>query len=435
MPDEENIEINPFFEVVRESVANRDSIVKKDEAEQKKAYQEHQKVLLQSKTYLANDVRSVIRDIPPMKLNMEGSIEFESEAFAWMIRDEKPYPLNGEERRFIYGNQNDVIAREINAKGSSIAFEAEGHERIVTSVCYSPDGKTIASGSRDKTIRLWNAQTGASIMTLTGHDDSVLDVCFSPDGKTIASGSSDETLRLWDSQTGGLIKTLSTRSASKTGVIFVRKFDVNSVCFSPDGTRIASGSYNTIRLWNAKSGAVFKSLSGFDGTYNLSYSPDGTVIAFSDNQTIKIIHAETGEEVMHLNGHTNFVRSISFSPDGTSIASCCNQEFRLWDVQYGEQLARKIVKAAQSVCYTMDGNVIIGSSEEKSVVYFPLTKKWMDLDLGKHYPISVSSNFREASEVFNILKETNTNLMELGFELTTDNGLEFILSWNPFPLE
>jgi len=423
--DEENIETNPFFEVVRDSVAQRDSIIKKDEAEQKKAYQEHQKILSQSKTHLANDVRSAIKDIPPMKLNVEGSIEFESEAFAWMIRDDKPNPLNGEENKFIYAFSNGIVAREINSKGSSIVFERYEHTKEVNSVCYSPDGKTIASGSADKTIRLWNAQTGAPIMTLTGHEDAVLDVCFSPDGKTIASGSSDKTLRLWDAQTGSLIKTLTGHHDAVTGV-----------CFSPDGTRIASVSWdNTIRLWNAKSGAFVKSLVGIK-RYEISYSADGMLFANHHGTNIKIIHAETGEEVMELAGHPSIVRSISFSPDGTSVASCCKTEFRLWDLQSGEYLVRKILSDLEpkSVCYTADGNVII-IANKKMILYNTRTHNLMDMGLETKYSYVVSSTFREASEVFNILKETNKHLMDLGFELTTDNGLEFILSWNQFSVE
>ena len=98
MSGEKNAESNPFFEVVQDSIANRDSLQKQNEAEQRKAYEERQKILLQSKTNLAKDVRSAIKDIPHMKLNLEESIEFESEAFAWMISDEKPYPLSGEEK-------------------------------------------------------------------------------------------------------------------------------------------------------------------------------------------------------------------------------------------------------------------------------------------------------------------------------------------------
>ena len=84
-----------------------------------------------------------------------------------------------------------------------------GHTSLVESVSYSPDGKTIASGSRDNTIRLWDATTGKHLNTLTGHADSVKSVSYSPDGKMIASGSWDNTIRLWDATTGKHLNTLT----------------------------------------------------------------------------------------------------------------------------------------------------------------------------------------------------------------------------------
>ena len=107
------------------------------------------------------------------------------------------------------------------------------------SVAFSPDGDTIASGSQDDTIILWNANTGEHIRTLQGHTWNVNSVAFSPDGNTIASGSGDYTIRLWDTNTGAHIRTLTGHTR---GVL--------SVAFSPDGNTIASGSQDdTIKIW------------------------------------------------------------------------------------------------------------------------------------------------------------------------------------------
>ena len=107
-----------------------------------------------------------------------------------------------------------------------------GHRGWATSVVFSPDGNTIASGSSFGTIGIWNANTGEHIHTLTGHTYQVESVAFSPDGNTIASGSQDDTIRLWDTNTGAPIRTLTGHTSW-----------VVSVAFSPDGNTLASGSW------------------------------------------------------------------------------------------------------------------------------------------------------------------------------------------------
>ncbi|NET74532.1 MAG: WD40 repeat domain-containing protein, partial [Sphaerospermopsis sp. SIO1G2] len=111
---------------------------------------------------------------------------------------------------------------------------------LVYSVIYNPDGKTLASGSYDETIKLWNVETGKEIRTFKGHNDPVTSVIYNPDGKILASGSRDKTIKLWDIETGQEILSLSGHNS-----------DVSSVSFSPDGKTLASGSEDkTIKLWN-----------------------------------------------------------------------------------------------------------------------------------------------------------------------------------------
>ena len=127
-----------------------------------------------------------------------------------------------------------------------------GHAAWVNSVCYSPDGKYIASGSDDKTVKIWEVETGRELRTLRGHSYDVNSVCYSPDGKYIASGSDDKTIKIWEAETGRELRTLNGYADQ-----------VYSVCYSPDGKYVASGSKdNTIKLWDMARGECIKTLEG-----------------------------------------------------------------------------------------------------------------------------------------------------------------------------
>jgi hypothetical protein len=125
-----------------------------------------------------------------------------------------------------------------------------GHTLGVTSVALTPDGRMLASGAGDNTVRLWDVKTGDSLRTLQGHTNSLDAVAFAPDGRTLASGSGDKTVRLWDVKTGDSLRTLRGHTDS-----------VTSVAFAPDGRTLASGSLDrTLRLWDIVDGHMLATL-------------------------------------------------------------------------------------------------------------------------------------------------------------------------------
>ena len=201
----------------------------------------------------------------------------------------------------------------------------EGHTDYVWSVAFSPNGKMLASGSWDQTVRLWNVNTGRLLHTLTGHTNEVLSVAFSPDGKTLASASWDGTIRLWNPNNGKLKRTLTGHAGG-----------VASVVFSPDGQTLASSSRDrTIRLWNPNNGKLKKTLTGYTDWINpVAFSPDGQHLACGRYNTIRLWNIQTGEYKNISEGHTGHILSVVFSPDGTTLASSGEDNtVRLWDVQ------------------------------------------------------------------------------------------------------
>ena len=136
---------------------------------------------------------------------------------------------------------------------------------MFTSVVFSPDGKILANGSHDNTVRTWNVHTGDPLLKLDKHKSSVYCVAFSPDGKILASGGADNTVRFWDAVSGELIRTLEAH-----GFIY-------SIAFSPDGKMLASdGGNHTVMLWEVNTGKHLHTLKGHrNGVTSVVFSPDG----------------------------------------------------------------------------------------------------------------------------------------------------------------
>ncbi len=286
---------------------------------------------------------------------------------------------------FLYGHQAAVRSVAISPDGRLIASGSRdntiwlwdvstrravgspltGHTDRVNSVAFS--GNTLASGSADGTVRLWDVASGAPIGSpLTGHQDAVWGVAFSPDGKTLASASADSTVILWDVASGEM----------RLPPLMGHTDEVYSVAFSPDGRLVASaGADMTIILWDAETGeTVHDPLQGHeDWIYSVAFSPDGQTLASggADN-TIRLWDVASGDPVgQPLQGHTNWVRQVTFSPDGTQLFSASvDGTVRVWDVASGAALLTLAGHGDEvwSVAVAPDGVTLVSGGADSRVI-------------------------------------------------------------------
>jgi hypothetical protein len=246
--------------------------------------------------------------------------------------------------------------------------QLEGHQGRVWSVAFSPDGATIASGSNDQTIRLWEVATGTTIRSYQGHQAVVRSAAFSPDGKYLVSGGEDQTVRFWEAATGKQVRVLR----GHTGVI-------RSVIFSPDGKTLASGSDDqTIRLWDAATGKEIRPLAGHaEEVRVVAFSPDGKFLASGgDDRTVRLWSTVTGKTLRVLTAHRGKVFSIAFAPDGRNLASGSPDFTTRWsEVATGQEAlpALEYHDWVASVAVSPDGRKVASGSSDGTVLVWDIT--------------------------------------------------------------
>jgi class 3 adenylate cyclase/tRNA A-37 threonylcarbamoyl transferase component Bud32/uncharacterized protein with WD repeat len=237
-----------------------------------------------------------------------------------------------------------------------------GHSGAVSSVSFSGDGRLLASGGADKTVRVWEVGSGQQMQVLKGHTNTVTAVALNPNGQLVASASLDRTVKLWSTASGSEAATLPKDSGA-----------VLAVAFSPDGRTLASANQQgQIKLWEIPGGRGVQSLDAHSGpVYSVAFSPDGRLLASAGRDAqVKLWQVSSGQEIQTFSGHTDGVTRVAFSPDGRMLASGSDDKtIRLWDVP-GRRELRVLAGHSASVngvAFSSDGRVLASGSGDKTI--------------------------------------------------------------------
>ncbi len=247
--------------------------------------------------------------------------------------------------------------------GGRLLDTLQGDTGPVYRVALSADGRLVASGSWNGTIRLWEAITGRLLATLQAHTSGVWGLALSADGRLLASGGPDGTVRLWETANGG---TLLTKFQGHAGPAY-------GVALSSDGGLLVSGSVEgAIRLWDPTSGRPLATLQGHTGpAYSVALSPDGRLLASSGvDGTVRLWEVPAGRLLATLQGLTSGVCAVALSDDQRLVASGGQDgAVRLWEEESGRLLATLQGSSGLVLCVALsaDGQLLASGSLDASV--------------------------------------------------------------------
>ncbi|MDT4895213.1 MAG: eukaryotic-like serine/threonine-protein kinase [Acidobacteriota bacterium] len=262
----------------------------------------------------------------------------------------------------------DGFARIYEVPSGKLLTTTAVQEKNVWRVKFSPDGRFLATASGDmssSSAKIWDAATGSEFLSLVGHTARVRAIDFSFDGKLIATGSRDKTVRIWDALNGRELKRLSVKQTQAEP-------EITDVRFTPDGRRLIAANNYSARMWEVSSGKVIFDLAQFALT--VAVSPDSKRFALGKTDfTIEIFDAETGKPLLEIARHEAKINDLAFSPDGKIIASASSDRtVRFFEANTGAEIKslKAHVNDAWSVAFSPDGKyVATGGTDFNSFLF------------------------------------------------------------------
>ncbi|KAG9389540.1 Protein tyrosine kinase [Carpediemonas membranifera] len=306
---------------------------------------------------------------------------------AWNLSHRRGFSRAGNCIRTITGNSNEVVAiaytpdstRVVTASKDKMlaVWDAEsGAHRswmnnggFICDIAISPDGSTVASAG-DKTIKLWDLESGRQVIALEAHNDWVRGLAFSPDGKTLASCSDDKTVKLWRVSSFSTVKRVLSGQSYLSHKFQGHNKSVKCVQFVSDNILLSAGMDGRVRVWSAESYDEVRVI-GFDaytrrGIDCLAVSPDGELVATASSfatNAIELWSVKTGEHIRSLTGHARYVNCLAFSADGRLASGGWDWAIRLWNLADGSSREFKgHERVIKRLAFSPDGETLASGS-------------------------------------------------------------------------
>ena len=298
------------------------------------------------------------------------------------------------------------------------------------SAAYSPDGRTIATGSYTGLIRIWDASSGRVIGILDGTKQWIWTLAYSHDGKWLAAADYGGFVRVWDVASGRQVHAIPAHKG--------RPY---AVAFSPDDRLLATGGDdNLVRLWDPATGRMVREVPGHrGGIFSLAFSTDGRLLASgSSDTTIRVVDLSSGKEVAVLLGHQGNINSMALSPGGEHLFSSSRDlSVRIWDVARSAEIGQlRTPQWVDRIALSPDGRRLAMVCQKPTVMVWDLGIKHPPAVLRGHGAFIRSLRFSEdGSKLVTASQDSSLRTWDLKsgeevsrFELNRDYVIPFVLS-------